>query len=396
MAVADYGGKAAGKNMRNIGIFAFVEKNQGGVYQYTVSYVQALSTTNKNNYTVFTYMRNNDFDNLGFKVVKLKKNILEKMAGPFSLIFRSINPLLLLYSHLFKEIDIIVSPVLCNYLYVTNKRFIFTLHDLQEKYYPEFFTFKQRVGRQIRNLVLTKRASRILCESNYVKNDIVKYLAVNPDKITVIQAPAAVEFNKNDYSPDELKKIRLKYKLPDNYIFYPAQFWPHKNHERLLDAFKTIVNRIDNIHLVLSGTKQNNFSQVVAKIKDLFLDDKVHYAGYIDAIDVASVYKMSKMLVMPSLYESISIPVYEAFSIGTPVCSSNVFALAEQVGDAGLLFDPNNARDIADKVLRLLIDDELRQKLVQRGYEKIKAMSFENYSKKLVGIIDAELKIIRS
>ena len=377
--------------MNNVGIFAFVDRRQGGVYQYTLTSIQALSSTNKFNYTIFTYNGNNDFDNLRLKVVKIDRNKLEKVAGPSSLILRSMNPFLMLYSNLFKEIDIILSPVLCNHLYMTNKRFILTLHDLQEKYYPGYFTFQQRVGRHIRNLSLTRKASRILCESNYVRNDIMKYLDVNPNKITVLQSPAAVEFSKTDYSKEELNRIRIKYKLPDSYIFYPAQFWYHKNHERLLNAFKIIINKIGGIHLVLSGAKQNNFNHVISKIKDLAIEDNVHYIGYVDAIDLAAIYKMSAMLVMPSLYESISIPIYEAFSIGTPVCASNVFALPEQVGDAGLLFDPNDVNDISAKIYQLLTNHKLRIDIIERARVKMASMNIVNYGIQLESIIHDEL-----
>jgi glycosyltransferase involved in cell wall biosynthesis len=377
--------------MKKVGIFAFVEKSQGGVYQYLLSNIQALAATRNYAYTIFTYTENIDFDDFGFSVVKLRKTKIEKMAGPFSLLFRSLNPLLPLYSGLFKEIDIILSPVLCNHLYLTKRKFIFTLHDLQEKYYPEFFTLKQRIGRHIRNVSLIKMASRIICESHYVKKDIIKYLGANPEKISVLHAPPSVTFNKTEYSVAELLTIRSKYHLPASYIYYPAQFWHHKNHEKLLHAFKIVTNRIDDIHLVFSGAKQNSYDNVMRKIYDLSMEDKVHYIGYIDAADVAAIYKMSKMLVMPSLYESISIPIYEAFSIGIPVCASNVFALPEQMGGAGLLFNPHDINDISAAIYQLLTNGHMRRDLVERASLIMKSMTHRGYGLQLESIIEAEL-----
>lgn len=143
--------------------------------------------------------------------------------------------------------------------------------------------------------------------------------------------------------------------------------------------------------LVLSGAKHKNFPNVMNTIKDLKLQNRVLYTGYVDYDDLPYLYKLSKMLVMPSLFESISIPVYEAFALGIPVCCSNVVALPEQVGDSGLLFDPNNENDIADKIIKLLDDESLRTKIVNSGFNKIKAYSHINYNEKLVHLINSIL-----
>jgi len=102
-------------------------------------------------------------------------------------------------------------------------------------------------------------------------------------------------------------------------------------------------------------------------------------------------YKLSTALVMPTLFESLSIPIWEAFYLGVPVVSSNVCALPEQVGDAGLLFDPNDVEDMAGKIYRIWIDEDLRKELIQRGYERIKDLTFEKYAKDWESIIDEVL-----
>jgi glycosyltransferase involved in cell wall biosynthesis len=133
----------------------------------------------------------------------------------------------------------------------------------------------------------------------------------------------------------------------------------------------------------------------MGRIKDLSMEDKVHYIGFVDTTDLAAIYKMSKMLIMPSLYESISIPIYEAFSVGTPVCASNLFALPEQVGNAGLLFDPKDVNDIAAKIYQLLTNDKLRIDVVERARIKVESMTIVNYGKQLESIIHDELKKVR-
>jgi glycosyltransferase involved in cell wall biosynthesis len=126
----------------------------------------------------------------------------------------------------------------------------------------------------------------------------------------------------------------------------------------------------------------------VQKIEVLDLKDKVKHLGYIDYEDLPYLYKMSQMLVMPSLFESVSIPIYEAFALGVPVCSSNVVALPEQVGDAGLLFDPKNEYDIAEKILMYLDNKDLMHKMAMKGCNKIANFNHNEYRKKLLYVLN--------
>ena len=97
---------------------------------------------------------------------------------------------------------------------------------------------------------------------------------------------------------------------------------------------------------------------------------------------------MSQFLVMPTLFESVSIPIYEAFALEVAVCSSNVVALPEQVGDAGLIFDPNDIHDMASSMIKYLEDDNLRKEKAKQGLERVKGFNHENYRIKLLEIFD--------
>ena len=119
----------------------------------------------------------------------------------------------------------------------------------------------------------------------------------------------------------------------------------------MLEPFKLDLEQYNDIHLVLTGARQNNYQNVSSKITELELESKVLHLGYIAYEDLPYLYKMSEMLVMPTLFKSISIPIYEAFALKVPVCASNVVALPEQVGEAGLLFDPNNTTEMANKII---------------------------------------------
>jgi len=380
--------------MKKIGILAFASSSGGGTYQYTQSVIDALKNDKSDKYVIFCRPDDNRFDKLGLEVRKINKpksNLIIKIIRMLQFLFFIRKPYFFTKKELesFQDIDIFLSPIISAYPhFYLNKPFIFTLHDMQERYYPEFFTIKERFIRWLNNRTLAKNAKRIICESNYVKSDIVKFTKVNSDKIAVIQPPPPEGFLNYKFDEKKFKKVKEKYNLPDKYIFYPAQCWYHKNHIRLVEAFKIVNDKYDDICLVMTGSQKNNYHNLLRKIKELNLEHKVLHLGYIDYEDLPYLYKMSLMLVMPSLFESVSIPIYEAFALKVPVCSSNAVALLEQVGDAGLIFDPYDINDIASKMLMYIENERLREEKAQKGYGKVKNFDHNGYKEKLLEVLN--------
>jgi glycosyltransferase involved in cell wall biosynthesis len=264
---------------------------------------------------------------------------------------------------------------------------------MQERYYPENFLLKELFVRWLFNRSLTHCAIKIICESEYVKNDIVKFTKTRPSNIVVIQSPPPLELLNVTLSTFVQEQVKKKYDLPDKYIYYPAHCWPHKNHVRLIEAFKMIRKQYSDIYLVLSGSQQNNYRCVMKKIETLGMKTEVKHLGYIDYEDIPTLYRLSTMLVMPTLFESISMPIYEAFALNVPVCCSNVVGLPEQVGDAALLFDPFDVNDIADKIALYLDNEEMRFERARLGYVKMKNFNHKMYSKKLLEALAAAIQI---
>ena len=124
------------------------------------------------------------------------------------------------------------------------------------------------------------------------------------------------------------------------------------------------------------------------KIYDNNLSSKIQHLGYVDYLDLPYLYKLSEFLIMPSLFESVSIPIYEAFALKVPVTCSNVVSLPEQVGNAALLFDPLDSKDMSKKIMKYLDDENLRKKNSELGFEKIKDFNHDRYCDKLKKIID--------
>ena len=380
--------------MIKIGILAFVDKDGGGVYQYTQSIIDALKEDKTKKYIIFCNGHDSRFDNYGLEVRKIdktKSKLLEKVVRGVQYLLFIRKPFFFTKNELknFDDIDMFLSPAISAYPhFYMNKPFVFTLHDMQERYYPDFFSRYERVIRWLNNRTLAKSATKIICESYFVKNDIVKFTQVNEDKINIIQSPPPEEFLNYKFDKNNFEIVRQKYNLPQKYILYPAQCWFHKNHIKLVEALDLVQKKCDDVYLILTGSQQNNYNNLIKRIDELGLNKKVKHLGYIDYEDLPYLYKMSQMLVMPTLFESVSIPIYEAFALEVPVCSSNVVALPEQVGDAGLIFNPHDINDIAEKILMYLKDEDLRKEKAKKGFERVVNFNHEEYRKKLLEVLN--------
>ena len=262
---------------------------------------------------------------------------------------------------------------------------------MQERYFPQFFSKYELFKRYIVRKKLAKHADKILCESYFVKNDIKKFLKVPESKVKIVESPPPARLLDNRVDKVYFNSIINKYDLPKKFIYYPAQLWYHKNHIRLLDAFAIVKEQFDDLHLLLTGNRDNNYHNIINKIKTLNLDNSVKYLGYVDYEDIPYIYTLSKFLIMPSLFESISLPIYEAFSLKIPVCCSNVVALPEQVGEAGLLFDPHDEVDIANKMIMYLKDNKLKKLKGQLGYDRLLNYDHAKYEEKIINIFHSSI-----
>ena len=367
--------------MNKIGILVIATEDNGGTFQYSLKMLESLIQNKNHSFTIYTDITNNYYDNLGIPVIKndySKKAWLKYLFNYFTKIGNK---------DLFKNESLIIAPTYSPALLATKTPFIFTLHDLQEHYYPNYFSWFQRKWRNFINSRLLIKSIKVICESNYVKNDIANIFNCQVEKIEVLPSPPQnIQHSLTDTDvSNTLNKFNL---TQDKYIIYPAQFWKHKNHSILIEAFKIINNKFPEVKLVLTGKKRFEYDNIIEIIKRLGLADKVLFTEFVPDTELRILMKNANFLIMPTLFESISIPIYEAFQVGTPVCCSNVVSLPDQVGDAGVIFDPNSSQSIAESALLLIDNKDLKNTLINRGYEKINALSDKWYIESLEKIIN--------
>jgi glycosyltransferase involved in cell wall biosynthesis len=363
-----------------VGVVALAGPDNGGTYQYTLSMLHGLQHARGFEITLFGDPDNPDFIKLGYPIRPLAESYAAQLTA------LALNRLHLRLPDPFASQDVLLAPIYSLALLHTSKPFAYTLHDLQEIHLPENFSSLQTIWRRQVHSRLLQRARRVICESSYVKSDIVRLFGTPGRRIAVIQAPPQRQFLL-DQSDEELSAARERLRLPAKFVVYPAHYWPHKNHLRLIEAFRMVANEVPDLKLVLTGKKIDDYQKVVGAIDRLQLNEHVCHLGYIDRSDLQAAYQLATALVMPSLFESISIPVYEAFQRGIPVAASNILAIPEQVGDAGLLFDPTSAASIKDAILTIVRDPELARQLAERGRERMRAMTPERYGAQLEALL---------
>jgi len=366
--------------LTRLGVIVLATPDSGGTYQYSLSMLEALRHADGYEITLYADPSNQDFTRLGYPIRKFTEPRIKQLS------YLAANALGLRLDDPFDREDILISPVYSLAVLHTRKPFAYALHDLQEYQYPENFSWGQRFWRRSVHASLSRKAARIICESRYVKSDIIRLFGAPEEKVAVIAAPPLRQ-TVVEMSSVELEAVRTRLGLPNRFVFYPAQFWPHKNHLRLIDAFTQVVAHEPELKLVLTGKKRDEYAAIVRAIEEADLGNNVQHLGYIAQADLQATYRLAVALVMPSLFESVSIPIYEAFQAGTPVAASGILSIPEQMGDAGLLFDPLSSSSIAESILRLVNDPDLAKQLKNRGRNKIASMTPERYCSQLQNLL---------
>ena len=265
-------------------------------------------------------------------------------------------------------------------------KFIGFIGDVMYKYFKNLgeYSFKRRFIRDLSTKLIINKSSGIVVDSNYSSNDLQRFFNGNKSKIKVVPLCIPPHINKLSNSNKDPKKILMqnKYKLPSKYLFYPSQYWEHKNHINLINAVNQAkLSKNITINLVLSGSDDWPLFQEIRKtIDSLSLQNQVITLGYVSDEDIITIYKKSRGIIYPSYGDYTGIPIVEAMYFGKPIAAANTFAIPEQVGNAGILFDPHNINDMMEKMITIWNDDELCKKLSQNSLIRLKNFSLKKFA----------------
>jgi glycosyltransferase involved in cell wall biosynthesis len=257
-------------------------------------------------------------------------------------------------------LDVVHYPVTVPVPRVPAARTVVTLLDVQHHELPGMFSRGERWLRSWAYDETARRADRVLTISEHARRGIVEHLGVAPERVEAI--PLGVDHAR--FVPDGPAAGGL----PERYVLYPANMWPHKNHERLLAAFARLQDH--DVLLVLTG-------QTYGREALLTGHERVLHLGHVAHGEMPALYRGALAVVFPSLFEGFGLPPLEAMACGTPVAASDRGAVAEVCGDAALAFDPEDVDAITAAIERVTQDEPLRARLRAAGVERAAGFTWE-------------------
>lgn len=390
-----------------LGVFFIGNPQSGGVYNYSLSILDSLK--NRSDNVIIFHHSGDDFPykkykscfkisnslkfmsflkklgmNIYFKLKPDKNtqatgNIDEKMAvSKKSAVVKGIAKLLnqtdIFFLRLIMKlnrINLLIFTSHSNLSFKLRIPYIMPVHDLQHRLNPQFPEVSADGIWEEREYFFANsipNAAAILVDSEIGKEDVLNFYPTDGEKVKVLPFTPP-NYLRADYTEQELTKTRQKYHLPQRFLFYPANFWAHKNHKLIIQALNHIkTNYSLEIPVVFAGSKQvqySEFDKVWELINTYGLEDWVYYLGYVSNEDMGCLYKLAEALVMPTFFGPTNIPYLEAFLIGCPVIGSDIRGVREQIGDDALLADPNSPEDLAAAILKIWNDAGLRETLIE-------------------------------
>ena len=262
-----------------------------------------------------------------------------------------------------------------------------TIHDLTTVRFsnpdknPLVFKLKQAVYRQVIKRA-TRRSVRVIVPSQYVADDVAQFAGLDPGKITVTPEAADPITDTPEALPDLAGK---------QFIMYIGRPTPHKNLERLIEAFGRLKAQHPDLVLVLAGKKDANYARVEKSVQKANIRGVV-FTGFLSEGQLRWLYEHCEAYVFPSLSEGFGLPGLEAMLHGAPVVSSNATSLPEIYGEAAHYFDPLDVTAMTDAVNEVLTDKNLRQQLVNTGRQQATKYSWQRLAEQTLDVYEQALR----
>jgi glycosyltransferase involved in cell wall biosynthesis len=364
--------------MKKIGLFLNARPPEGGVFQYSLSLLEAVASLPQETYDLRVAHTSQDWSKIlaGYPIQTLRLSLGPwKLASgrlfclflpvkawrAFSLSLHSVRK-----SILEQQCDLWIFPAQDTWAYLLPVPALGTIHDLMHRYesrFPEVSARGEYRKREahFRNTCRWTRA--ILVDSATGKRQVTESYGLNPAQIHVLPfVPphlSAAEGAADATCPAA--------RLPGRYFLYPAQFWAHKNHRALVLAAALLSEDIPDLKLVFPGTPKNAYASTIDLIEKLHLKDHFQFLGYVPQVHMPELYRKARALIMPTFFGPTNIPPLEAAAVGCPVAVSDIYGMREQLGDGAVYFNPSSPAEIAYVMQRLWQSDDLCKDLSKKA-----------------------------
>lgn len=378
---------------KKVAIVLSIAPQSGGGYQYALTISECLKELSDNHFELIAICTNRFW----YRWCKENHVTYIRQEWPFCTLRQmEWNLRFPLYSRIYniymtelgktirkEKIKVLFLTEQLKYIPNFNIKIITPVHDLMHRYesvFPEV-----RSSYLERELILkcqARYADYVLTDSKLGKKQFQEsYLKTNKKKPHVISLPYIVSKHIAEIREESIE-------VPEKFVFYPAQFWKHKNHINLVKAIQILKDEIEDIYLVLVGSEKNCYEEIKKYILDNGLEDNITILGFVSNETITYLYKHAIGMIMPSYFGPTNIPPLEAMALGCPVAVSNKYAMPEQVGKAGLLFDPDSPKEIADCIRKLWTDKKLREEMIEKGYQRIHAWTKKDFKNRLFKVME--------
>jgi len=397
-----------------IGIVVSAQQSSGGIFQYTHSILSALHAWDSLHEFVLLVWKGNplpwsQFSGQRWRVEAMDPAIATQSrdvqarlgADGIDLLESGVNQRA---ASFFRGlgIDLLVFPAPAALAFECGLPYFMAIHDLQHRLQPEFPEVSNGAVWQRREYLFrngVRFAQGVLVDSEVGKEDVLKFYGhqTSPERLHVLPFLPGQQVGTERVSEARKAAVRQRHNLPERFFFYPAQFWLHKNHARLIHAIHIlrVAHQID-APLVLAGANSGGppeeardlvFKNALVLAEQLGVRDLIHYLGYVDDDEMAPLYSQAAALAMPTFFGPTNIPVLEAWALGCPVLSSDIRGIRDQVGEAAVLVNPRDPNAIAEGLLKLWTDASVRRRCIEAGHSRFASYTANDFSQRLIAAI---------
>jgi glycosyltransferase involved in cell wall biosynthesis len=261
---------------------------------------------------------------------------------------------------------------------------IATVHDVFSLVSDRWADAKFRRKKAYRYAQVARKADLIICDSNSTASDFAELFPVARERLRVVPLGVSPSFHPG--APQESEQVLSRLGVTRPYLLHVGSVARRKNLVRMIEAFDSISGAHPDIRLILAGRLSYGHEEVLKRVSGSESASRVLFPGYVAREDLPALYGAAEALIFPSLYEGFGLPALEAMACGTPVVASSSSSLPEVVGEAGLLFDPGNSRDIAAAIDRVLCDAGLRERLSSAGPARAAEFSWRRTARETLAV----------